>query len=338
MKRLVTMFVCVVLALLFFPTTALAATSPYYSNIKKSNITTDNVVITATINNPSKVKLIEGGFYVNTGSGSAIKKGTKMTDKISGSWQTAKSIPCSYNLRSGYRITLKENTTYYVLLYCKDIDGKIYYSEEISVLTAKAQSSTAKPDNNSTNLPPDAAPTNIGPFISNFDESLPNGNGGVHDGCGLNSMTMILNALGKRNANGDYLTPYDVAGEYTNGCPDFTIIEKKFDVKITGSDKLAKDFGSLSESEQETSLIEFLKALPQGQRALRVYFKLPSGKTHFIAVVLISTDKLVVYDPGLKSKIQVGKTGDWCGEGASYSETIKRYKTTARSFTLVELN
>lgn len=443
MKRFFACLLSVMLIVLFIPMNAHAATSPSYSSIKVASVTQDNAVFTATINNPSKIKLTEGGFFIGTSSGNAINNGIKKTDKIASKWQTSKTLNCSYDFKNEYKISLKSNTQYYVVLYCKDSSNNYYYSSEqpfttsqgvnYSEITIKSISTdtaniTAKINNPSgvvlnkagfgigtqsgtcmingsavdtiakkwqtiktlscsydfkneygitltentkyyvmlyctdsngnnyysneftfiTNEAPKPAPqsgggnqdnstsnteTNIGPFISNADETLGNGNGGKYDGCFLNSMTMVLNALGKRNSDGNYLTPYDVAGEDTNSCPGFYSIEQKFNVKITGSDTLMPEFGNLSSTDQEAKLIEFLKNYPEGQRVLRVSFGF-----HCIAVVLNSNDQLVVYDPGFRSKKQAEGTNKWDGEGVTYSRTTGYWKTAATSFVLVQPN
>ena len=219
------------------------------------------------------------------------------------------------------------------MLYCTDSNGNNYYSNEFTFVTNAAPTSDAGSGSGDTGGTEKGSETNIGVFISNWDEELGNGNGGKYDGCFLNSMTMVLNALGKRNSNGNYLTPYDVAGEDTNSCPGFYSIEQKFNVKITGADTLMPEFGNLSSTDQEARLIEFLKNLPQGQRVLRVSFGF-----HCIAVVLNSNDQLVVYDPGFRSKKQAEGTNKWNGEGVTYSRTTDYWKKAATSFVLVQPN
>lgn len=301
-----------------------------YSSFTIQSISTDTAVATAIINNPSRIKLIKGGFGIGTQPGTCMMNGSSV-DTITGSWQTAKTIPCSYNFKDEYGIALNANTTYYLQLYCTDNNGNNYYSEEVSFTTQASQTASSEITGNNTESTETSIETSIGPFISNLDESLPYGNGGVYDGCFLNSMTMVLNALGKRNAAGNYLTPYDVAEEETNSCPGFEFIEDKFNVSIIGSDQLMPDFKSLSSSDQETRLINLLQALPQGQRVLRVSFGF-----HCVAICLNSDNQLVVYDPGYRSRKQAEGTNNWFGEGVTYSETTARWGATAKSFILVE--
>lgn len=138
MKKLISGILAVILTLCLIPLSAAAATNPSYSKIKISNVTKDNVKITANIDNPSKLKIVKGGFYYGTTSGDVKTSGTKITDSVPKNWQKAKSLPCSYDFKNEYGLVLKSNTTYYVVLYCTDSKGKSYYSDERSFTTQGA--------------------------------------------------------------------------------------------------------------------------------------------------------------------------------------------------------
>lgn len=101
------------------------ATFPYHSGVSITNITADNAFIKATINNPSGLKLVKAGFYIST-SPNAAETGTKYTDTVLSSYQTAATIPCTHDLKNEYGITLKSGTTYYIVLYAADSSGKEY--------------------------------------------------------------------------------------------------------------------------------------------------------------------------------------------------------------------
>ena len=63
MKRLVSTVLSVLLLICLLPVEAMAANDPQYSGINISDVTTDNVLITASVDNPSRFKLTEGGFF-----------------------------------------------------------------------------------------------------------------------------------------------------------------------------------------------------------------------------------------------------------------------------------
>ena len=110
------------------------AVKPYYTSVTHGSITSNNAAIAATCNNPSKMKLTKGGFYISTKSG-AVSNGQKYTDNIPSSYQTAATIPCSYNLKNEYGYSLQPGVTYYYVLYVTDSSGTTYYSDEFSFRT-----------------------------------------------------------------------------------------------------------------------------------------------------------------------------------------------------------
>ena len=140
---------------------------PKYTSISHSSITTDNAVLSGTCQNSGRITLKTGGFYISTRAG-AVANGQKITDNIPSSYQTAATIPCSYNLKNEYGITLQSGTTYYYVFYVTDASGNSYYSQEYSFTTTKipvtsvvvSPGSKALNIGNTTQLSATVSPTN----------------------------------------------------------------------------------------------------------------------------------------------------------------------------------
>ena len=111
---------------------------PYYTGVDETSVGADNAAVVGTCNNPGGLTLKTGGFYLST-KPNAATYGTKKTDNIPSSYQTAATIPCSYNFKNEYGLTLTPGTTYYYVLYVADSSGKPYYSGEYSFTTTSTK-------------------------------------------------------------------------------------------------------------------------------------------------------------------------------------------------------
>lgn len=108
-----------------------AAAKPVFTVNKVSSLTYNNAKISASITNPAKTKITRVGFVMGTTKGKNYN--INKYDKVN--MKDAK-ISASF-LMSKYKVTLKENTTYYYKFYMIT-GGTTYYSGENNFKTPKS--------------------------------------------------------------------------------------------------------------------------------------------------------------------------------------------------------
>lgn len=249
-----------------------------YTDVKVKSVTADNAVITATLLNQTGAKLTSGGFIIGTKAGTAMKNVTK-TDAVTGKWQTAKSVPCSFDLRDEYGIKLNADTTYYVQLFCEDSSGNRYTSKGICFKTGKAESVGSAPFH-----------YNGGGESAKFD--MP------ESSCYVNSYAMIFQMLGNNKASPTAIYKFNGNTVY---CKGTTAIAEHFGFKATRADKLSEysGFKDLNSEKQEKML---KKALGKNGVCNLNVFSGQSGNQIHMAMAYMKDGELLVRDPGYSEK------------------------------------
>ncbi len=98
-------------------------------NVTVKNNNTSDPTISFSWSNPDGLKIVSGGFYLSTKAGVAAttKDFAYKADNVAASYQTQNPLPCSYNMKTEYKITLQPGTRYYYVLFAKDSNGNTYY-------------------------------------------------------------------------------------------------------------------------------------------------------------------------------------------------------------------
>ncbi|MDO4543517.1 MAG: leucine-rich repeat protein [Clostridia bacterium] len=125
-------------------------TAPTFTITPASNITQTDAKIYASVNNPSRIRLVKAGFCLST---SPKPKTTTFIETVTSGYETANPLPVYYDHVSDYA-TLQPGTTYYYNFFVVDSNGKYYYCSDqdntnysFTTLPVKVTSVTVSPAN-----------------------------------------------------------------------------------------------------------------------------------------------------------------------------------------------